>query len=367
MSLKCGIVGLPNVGKSTLFNALTSTLNAEASNYPFCTIEPNLGTVIVPDKRIDELVKIYNPKKIIPSTVEFVDIAGLVKGASQGEGLGNQFLSHIREVEAIVHIVRCFEDDNIIHVMGGIDPARDIEIVETELILKDIDTLDKRKDRISRAAKTGDKKLQLELDLINKLKEHLGQGRLAKYFTKELSKDEEELIEDMRLLTDKPILYVANVKDTEIKGNKYTEIVKNIAAKEGAEFMILSAEIESEIAQLPTKEEKQEFLETLGLSESGLDTLIRESYRLLGYITFFTAGEKEVHSWTIHKGLKAPEAAGKIHTDFEKGFIRAEVIKYDDVFRLKDEHLVREKGLMHIEGKDYVVEDGDIMLFRFNV
>ena len=367
MSLKCGIVGLPNVGKSTLFNALTSTLNAEASNYPFCTIEPNLGTVIVPDKRIDELVKIYNPKKIIPSTVEFVDIAGLVKGASKGEGLGNQFLSHIREVEAIVHIVRCFDDDNIIHVMGGIDPARDIEIVETELILKDIDTLDKRTDRISRAAKTGDKKLQIELDLINKLKEHLGQGRLAKYFTKDLSKDEEELIEDMRLLTDKPILYVANVKDTEIKGNKYTEIVKNIAAKESAEFMILSAEIESEIAQLPTKEEKQEFLETLGLSESGLDTLIRESYRLLGYITFFTAGEKEVHSWTIHKGLKAPEAAGKIHTDFEKGFIRAEVIKYDDVFRLKDEHLVREKGLMHIEGKDYVVEDGDIMLFRFNV
>ena len=367
MSLKCGIVGLPNVGKSTLFNALTSTLNAEASNYPFCTIEPNLGTVIVPDKRIDELVKIYNPKKIIPSTVEFVDIAGLVKGASKGEGLGNQFLSHIREVEAIVHIVRCFDDDNIIHVMGGIDPARDIEIVETELILKDIDTLDKRTDRISRAAKTGDKKLQLELDLINKLKEHLGQGRLAKYFTKDLTKDEEELIEDMRLLTDKPILYVANVKDTEIKGNKYTEIVKNIAAKESAEFMILSAEIESEIAQLPTKEEKQEFLETLGLSESGLDTLIRESYRLLGYITFFTAGEKEVHSWTIHKGLKAPEAAGKIHTDFEKGFIRAEVIKYDDVFRLKDEHLVREKGLMHIEGKDYVVEDGDIMLFRFNV
>ncbi len=367
MSLKCGIVGLPNVGKSTLFNALTSTLNAEASNYPFCTIEPNLGTVIVPDKRIDELVKIYNPKKIIPSTVEFVDIAGLVKGASKGEGLGNQFLSHIREVEAIVHIVRCFDDDNIIHVMGGIDPARDVEIVETELILKDIDTLDKRTDRISRAAKTGDKKLQIELDLINKLKEHLGQGRLAKYFTKDLSKDEEELIEDMRLLTDKPILYVANVKDTEIKGNKYTEIVKNIAAKESAEFMILSAEIESEIAQLPTKEEKQEFLETLGLSESGLDTLIRESYRLLGYITFFTAGEKEVHSWTIHKGLKAPEAAGKIHTDFEKGFIRAEVIKYDDVFRLKDEHLVREKGLMHIEGKDYVVEDGDIMLFRFNV
>ena len=367
MSLKCGIVGLPNVGKSTLFNALTSTLNAEASNYPFCTIEPNLGTVIVPDKRIDELVKIYNPKKIIPSTVEFVDIAGLVKGASKGEGLGNQFLSHIREVEAIVHIVRCFDDDNIIHVMGGIDPARDVEIVETELILKDIDTLDKRTDRISRAAKTGDKKLQIELDLINKLKEHLGQGRLAKYFTKDLTKDEEELIEDMRLLTDKPILYVANVKDTEIKGNKYTEIVKNIAAKESAEFMILSAEIESEIAQLPTKEEKQEFLETLGLSESGLDTLIRESYRLLGYITFFTAGEKEVHSWTIHKGLKAPEAAGKIHTDFEKGFIRAEVIKYDDVFRLKDEHLVREKGLMHIEGKDYVVEDGDIMLFRFNV
>ena len=367
MSLKCGIVGLPNVGKSTLFNALTSTLNAEASNYPFCTIEPNLGTVIVPDKRIDELVKIYNPKKIIPSTVEFVDIAGLVKGASKGEGLGNQFLSHIREVEAIVHIVRCFDDDNIIHVMGGIDPARDIEIVETELILKDIDTLDKRTDRISRAAKTGDKKLQIELDLINKLKEHLGQGRLAKYFTKDLTKDEEELIEDMRLLTDKPILYVANVKDTEIKGNKYTEIVKNIAAKESAEFMILSAEIESEIAQLPTKEEKQEFLETLGLSESGLDTLIRESYRLLGYITFFTAGEKEIHSWTIHKGLKAPEAAGKIHTDFEKGFIRAEVIKYDDVFRLKDEHLVREKGLMHIEGKDYVVEDGDIMLFRFNV
>lgn len=367
MSLKCGIVGLPNVGKSTLFNALTSTLNAEASNYPFCTIEPNLGTVIVPDKRIDELVKIYNPKKIIPSTIEFVDIAGLVKGASKGEGLGNQFLSHIREVETIIHIVRCFEDDNIIHVMENIDPARDIEIIETELILKDMDTLEKRLERSSRALKTGDKKLQLEVDVINRLKEHFGQGRLAKYFTDTLSKEEKDIIEEMRLLTDKPILYAANVKDTEIKGNKYTEIVKNIAQKENAEFMILSAEIESEIAQLPSKEEKIEFLETLGLEESGLDTLIKESYRLLGYITFFTAGEKEVHSWTIHKGLKAPEAAGKIHTDFEKGFIRAEVIKYEDVFKYQDEKIVRDKGMMHTEGKEYIVEDGDIMLFRFNV
>ncbi len=367
MSLKCGIVGLPNVGKSTLFNALTSSLNAEASNYPFCTIEPNLGTVIVPDQRIDELVKIYHPKKIIPSTIEFVDIAGLVKGASKGEGLGNQFLSHIREVEAIIHIVRCFEDDNIIHVMDGINPSRDIEIVETELILKDIDTLQKRLERTSHAMKTGDKKLQAEVDLINRLLKHLGEGRLAKYFTDNLHKEEKEIIGEMRLLTDKPILYVANVKDTEIKGNKYSDVVKDIASKENAEFMILSAQIESEIAQLSTKEEKTEFLETLGLRESGLDTLIRESYRLLGYITFFTAGEKEVHSWTIHRGLRAPEAAGKIHTDFEKGFIRAEVIKYDDVFKYGSEQIVKEKGLMHTEGKDYIVEDGDIMLFRFNV
>jgi len=367
MGLQCGIVGLPNVGKSTLFNALTSTLNAQASNYPFCTIEPNLGTAIIPDKRIDELNKIYNSKKIVPSTIDFVDIAGLVKGASKGEGLGNQFLSHIREVDAIIHIVRCFDDDNVINVNETVEPSRDIEIIETELILKDMEMLERRFEKSSKLLRIGDKKFKREIELLEELKKHLEQGRLAKYFYDKLPKEDLNTLSELQLLTNKPVLYVANVNDTETGGNKYTEAVKEIAGKENAKFLILSVKIESEISNLTSNDEKSEFLSTLGLTESGLDRLIRESYSLLSLITFFTASERELHSWTINKGLKAPEAAGKIHTDFEKGFIRAEVIKYSDLINLGSESAVREKGLLFIEGKEYIIEDGDIVFFRFNV
>ncbi|HMS65578.1 MAG TPA: redox-regulated ATPase YchF [Ignavibacteria bacterium] len=367
MSFRCGIVGLPNVGKSTLFNAITSSQNAEAANYPFCTIDPNIGTVIVPDDRVDKMVKIVNPKKVIPATIEFVDIAGLVKGASKGEGLGNQFLSHIREVEAIIHIVRCFDDDNIVHVEGKIDPKSDIEIIETELILKDIDTIDKRMDRTGKAIKSGDKKVKAEIDLLNLLKDHLSGSRLAKYFTDDLSAEDKLIVRDLHLLSDKPILYVANVDEKNLNGNGYSEIVKSIAEKENAQFLILSVQIESEIAQLETKEEKSEFLKELGLDKSGLDKLITKGYELLNLITYFTVGEKEIHSWTIPNGYKAPQAAGEIHTDFEKGFIRAEIMKYKDFVELKSEAAVKEKGLLKVEGKDYIFEDGDIANFRFNV
>lgn len=367
MPLRCGIVGLPNVGKSTLFNALTSSQNAEAANYPFCTIDPNVGTVIVPDERVNKLVELYNPKKIIPAVIEFVDIAGLVKGASKGEGLGNQFLSHIREVEAIIQIVRCFENDNIIHVEGKIDPKSDIEIIETELILKDLDTIDKRLERSSKNLKTGDKKIKLEVDTLNSLKEHLASSRLAKYFTEKIDEEQKQIVKELHLLTDKPFLYVANVDDKNLGGNKYSEIVKDISEKENAQFLILSVQIESEIAQLETKEEKTEFLKELGLNQSGLDRLIKKGYQLLNLITFFTAGEKEVHAWTIPEGFKAPQAAGEIHTDFEKGFIRAEIMKYTDLIELKSEASVKEKGLLRIEGKEYAIEDGDVVHFRFNV
>ncbi len=367
MSLKCGIVGLPNVGKSTLFNALTSSQNAQAANYPFCTIDPNVGSVIVPDERIEKLTALYNPKKIIPSTFEFVDIAGLVRGASKGEGLGNQFLSHIRETDAIIHIVRCFEDENIIHVEGKVDPKSDIEIIETELILKDVESVEKRTERTSKGLKSGDKKVKAEVEYLNELKAHLESGRLARYFKTERTEDEKLVMNEMHLLTDKEFLYVANVDDKDINGNKYSDIVKEIATKEGANFLILSVQIESEISQLETVEEKKDFLNELGLNESGLDHMIREAYALLNLITYFTCGEKEIHAWTIHKGIKAPQAAGVIHTDFEKGFIRAEVIKYKDIIEHKTEAVIKEKGLLHVEGKDYVFEDGDIANFRFNV
>jgi ribosome-binding ATPase len=367
MSLKTGIVGLPNVGKSTLFNALTESRNAEASNYPFCTIEPNMGTIIVPDKRMDEMLRMYNSKKVVPSTIEFVDIAGLVKGASKGEGLGNQFLSHIKEIDAIIHIVRCFEDDNVIHVNNKVDPASDIETVETELILKDIDSLEKRIERISKSYKTGDKKVKKEFEVLEGLKSHFAQSRLARYYTLTLDEEGKEIMKTMQFLTDVPILYVANTDENSVKGNKYSQIVKDIAEKEGATFLNLSVQIEYEIANLGTKEEKMEFITDLGLEESGLSRLIRKSYKLLELITFYTVNEKELHSWTIQRGTKAPQAAGKIHTDIERGFIRAEIMKYKDLIELGSEQLIKEKGLLHIEGKDYVIEDGDITYFRFNV
>ncbi|MDZ4712843.1 MAG: redox-regulated ATPase YchF [bacterium] len=367
MSFRCGIVGLPNVGKSTLFNALTSAQNAEAANYPFCTIDPNVGTVIVPDDRVTKLVELYDPKKVVPATIEFVDIAGLVKGASKGEGLGNQFLSHIREVEAIIHIVRCFDDDNIVHVEGKVDPKSDIEIIETELILKDLDTIDKRLDRTGKNLKSNDKKIKLEFDTLTALKGHLEGSRLAKYFTVNLTEDEAAIVRELHLLTDKPFLYVANVDDKNLEGNNYSEIVKSIADKEKAQFLILSVQIESEISQLESKEEKIDFLKEMGLDASGLDRLINKGYELLNLITFFTAGEKEVHAWTLPKGYKAPQAAGEIHTDFEKGFIRAEIMSYDNLIALRSEAAVKEKGLLNVEGKEYVVNDGDVVHFRFNV
>ena len=367
MPLQTGIIGLPNVGKSTLFNALTESRNAEASNYPFCTIEPNVGTIFVPDYRMDELQKIYNAKKIVPSTIEFVDIAGLVRGASKGEGLGNQFLSHIKEVNAIIHIVRCFEDENVIHVDNKIDPASDIETVETELILKDIDSLERRLERISKSLKTGDKKVKKEVEVLEGLKAHFAQSRLARYYTITLDDEGKEIMKMMQFLTDVPVLYVANVDEKGVKGNKYSQVVKDIAEKEGARFLNLSVQIESEIANLETKEEKLEFIKDLGLEESGLNRLIRKAYKLLELITFYTANEKELHSWTIGNNLKAPQAAGKIHTDIERGFIRAEIMKYKDLIELRSEHAVIEKGLIHIEGKDYIIEDGDLTYFRFNV
>ncbi len=365
MGFTCGIVGLPNVGKSTLFNAITSA-GAEAANYPFCTIDPNVGVVVVPDKRVDALVHLYKPAKIVPTTIEFMDIAGLVKGASQGEGLGNQFLSHIREVDAIVHVVRCFEDPNVIHVDGSVNPRRDIEVIEAELILKDLETVEKKASEAERRAKTGDKKIKAEAEFYIRLRDHLLGGRLARYL--EVKSDDEGLVlRDLHLLTNKPVMYACNVHERDITSeNEHVKTVREVAAKEGSKVVTISAAVEAEVAELP-EQDREGFLQGLGLKESGLSQLIREGYELLHLISFFTAGPKEVHAWTLRKGAFAPEAAGVIHSDFEKGFIRAEIIKYEDLVRLGSEQAIKDAGLLHVEGREYCVEDGDVVHFRFNV
>jgi len=364
MGFNCGIVGLPNVGKSTIFNALTSA-GAQASNYPFTTIDPNVGIVDMPDERLDKLVKIYQPKKVTPTTMEFVDIAGLVKGAAQGEGLGNKFLANIREVDAIAHVVRCFDDPNVVHVGGKVDPRTDIEVVEAELMLADLDAIEKRLFKAEKQAKAGDKKSLEEVEFMKRLKDMLSRGEPVRRATH--SEEEVAWLKSYNLLSAKPVLYAANVAEDMLdKPNPHVDAVRKIAAEEGAKVVVISGQVEGEIAQLPI-EERREYLGEMGLKESGLDRMIRAGYDLLGLITYFTAGEKEVRAWTITKGTKAPQAAGKIHTDFEKGFIRAEVFHYDDLMRLKTPQAVKEAGLLRSEGKDYVVKDGDIMLFRFNV
>lgn len=364
--MKLGIVGLPNVGKSTLFNAITQA-GAESANYPFCTIEPNVGVVAVPDERLDRLSEMYHPKKVTPAVVEFVDIAGLVKGASRGEGLGNKFLSHIREVDAIVHVVRCFEDSNIVHVDGSIGPLRDIETINLELIFADIEMLERRIDRVKKALK-GDKKFQVELELLERVKAVLESGKAAR--TLSYTEEEAAMMREVALLTMKPVLYVANVSEQDfadgIEANKYVQQVEQYASGENSQVIAISARIEEEITELDA-EEKKVFLEEMGLSESGLDRIVKASYALLGLISYLTAGEPEVRAWTIVRGTRAPQAAGKIHTDFEKGFIRAEVVAYDDLIACGTMAAAREKGLVRSEGKDYVMCDGDVVLFRFNV
>ncbi len=365
MGIQCGIVGLPNVGKSTLFNALTESY-VEASNYPFCTIDPNVGIVNVPDPRLEQISSLSKSQKTIPTTIEFVDIAGLVKGASKGEGLGNQFLSNIRQVDAIAHVVRCFDNDKVVHVHGQVDPAADIEVIETELILKDMETVQKRMEACQRKAKSGgDKEAKFEYDTLEKLSTHLDSGRLARYF--ERDDKEAVLLKTYHLLTDKPVMYVANTNEEGInKGNAYIDAVKAIAAKEGAQVVTVCADIEMEIGQLE-EEEKEMFLESMGMEQPGLHRVINAGYELLGLCTYFTSGEKETRAWTVKQKSSAPQAAGVIHTDFEKGFIRAEVMHCEHLFEHGSESAVKEKGLYRVEGKEYVVKDGDIMFFRFNV
>lgn len=366
MALKCGIVGLPNVGKSTLFNCL-SNAKAQAANFPFCTIEPNVGTITVPDERLTKLAEIVNPQRIVPTTIEIVDIAGLVKGASKGEGLGNKFLANIRETDAIIHVLRCFEDPNVVHVDGSVNPVRDKEIIDIELQLKDLESIEGRLTKVQRAAKTGDKEAAKAFDLYTRIKTALEQGKSARTVVPQ-NDDEVELIKELQLITTKPVLYLCNVDEgSVVSGNAHVESVRQAVKNEHAEVLVIGAAIEADIAELETFEERQLFLKDLGLDEPGVAKLIKAAYKLLTLQTYFTAGEKEVRAWTIHKGYTAPQAAGVIHTDFEKGFIRAEVIKFNDYMQYRTESAVKEAGKMGVEGKEYVVEDGDIMHFRFNV
>jgi len=365
MALKCGIVGLPNVGKSTLFNCL-SNAKAQSANFPFCTIEPNLGTINVPDKRLEKLEELVNPQRVMPATIEIVDIAGLVKGASKGEGLGNKFLANIRETEAILHVLRCFDDDNVVHVDGSIDPIRDKEIIDFELEMKDLETVEKKLSAVKRAAQTGDKEAKKQLVVLEKYSTALNAGLPAR--TVEIDPTDKKFADELQLLTNKPVMYVCNVDEASVvEGNKYVDRVKENIKNENAELLILGAAIEADINDLDTYEDRQMFLEELGLKEPGVNKLIRKAYHLLDLQTYFTAGEKEVRAWTIHRGDSAPKAAGVIHTDFEKGFIRAEVIAYDDFVSYGSEAGVKEAGKMRVEGKEYLVKNGDIMHFRFNV
>lgn len=364
--MKLGIVGLPNVGKSTLFNAITKA-GAEAANYPFCTIEPNVGVVTVPDERLDVLTQMYKPKKTTPTAIEFVDIAGLVKGASRGEGLGNKFLSHIREVDAIVHVVRCFEDDNVVHVEGSIDPVRDIETINLELIFSDLEMIEKRLDKSKKAARSGDRNLVMEAKVVENIKDSLEKGIPVRNM--KFSEEEEQIVKQLFLLTSKPVLYVCNVSEDDLTSgaeNAYVKKVREYAEKECSGVVVICAKIEEEIADFDD-DEKREFLSGYGLERSGLDKLIKESYRLLGLISFLTGGPDEVRAWTIKKGTKAPQAAGKIHSDIERGFIRAEVISYEQLVAAGSETAAKEKGLIRSEGKEYVMQDGDVVYFRFNV
>ena len=366
MALKCGIVGLPNVGKSTLFNCLSSA-KAQAANFPFCTIEPNVGVITVPDERLTKLAELVHPGRIVPATCEIVDIAGLVKGASKGEGLGNKFLGNIRETDAIIHVLRCFEDENITHVDGTVDPVRDKEVIDTELQLRDLETIESRIGKVAKMAAAGERDAKMQHEVLKRYQEVLTQGKSARSVVLE-TKDEQKFAHDLFLLTNKPVLYVCNVDDASaVTGNKYVDAVREAVKEENAEILIVAAQTESDIAELETYEERQMFLEEIGLKESGVNRLIKAAYKLLDLETFLTAGPKEVRAWTYRKGSKAPQCAGVIHTDFERGFIRAEIIKYEDYIHYGSEAAVKEAGKMHIEGKDYVFQDGDIVVFRFNV